>query len=131
MPAFFDSNILLYLAQDDERKAEIAERLLEEGGSINIQVLSELANVARRKFRYDWDQIYTLLDGVQRLLRVHDLTLQVHRYGLAIAERQVLSVYDGMIVAAALHADCDTLYSEDMHAGLVTDGRLTIVNPFA
>jgi predicted nucleic acid-binding protein len=35
-----------------------------------------------------------------------------------------------MIVAAALHADCDTLWSEDMHDGLVIDGRLRVLNPF-
>jgi predicted nucleic acid-binding protein len=26
--------------------------------------------------------------------------------------------------------DCDTLWSEDMHHGMVLDGRLRIVNPF-
>ena len=36
-----------------------------------------------------------------------------------------------MIVAAALEAGCDTLYSEDMHHGLVVDGRLSVVNSFA
>jgi predicted nucleic acid-binding protein len=33
--------------------------------------------------------------------------------------------------AAALHAGCDTLYSEDMHHGLLLEGRLRVVNPFA
>jgi predicted nucleic acid-binding protein len=36
-----------------------------------------------------------------------------------------------MIVAAALLAGCDTLYTEDMHPGLVIENRLRIVNPFA
>lgn len=35
-----------------------------------------------------------------------------------------------MIVAAALEAGCDALCSEDMHDGLIVDGRLTVVNPF-
>jgi predicted nucleic acid-binding protein len=35
-----------------------------------------------------------------------------------------------MIVAAALLAGCDVLYSEDMHDGLVIEERLRIVNPF-
>ncbi len=60
-----------------------------------------------------------------------DLDLDLHRLGVRIAERQKLSVYDGMIVAAALIAECDILYSEGMHDGLVVDGRLRIVNPFA
>jgi predicted nucleic acid-binding protein len=47
-----------------------------------------------------------------------------------LAERYQLGVYDGMIVAAALVAGCTTLYSEDMHDGLVID-QLTIRNPYA
>jgi predicted nucleic acid-binding protein len=35
-----------------------------------------------------------------------------------------------MIVAAALEADCGTLWSEDMQDGLLVDRRLRIVNPF-
>jgi predicted nucleic acid-binding protein len=41
-----------------------------------------------------------------------------------------LSIYDAMIAASALHADCDTLWSEDMQHGMVLDDRLRIVNPF-
>ena len=50
--------------------------------------------------------------------------------GLALAERYGLSVYDAMIAASALHAECDTLWSEDMHDGLVIEDQLRIVNPF-
>ena len=38
---------------------------------------------------------------------------------------------DSCIIAAALLADCDTLWTEDMHHGLVIDGCLMIRNPFA
>ena len=58
------------------------------------------------------------------------LTETTHELGLVLAERHVLNVYDGMIVAAAQLAGCETLYSEDMHDGLVID-QLTIRNPFA
>jgi len=34
------------------------------------------------------------------------------------------------IVAAALLAGCDTLYTEDLKNGRVFDGQLTVVNPF-
>ncbi|HEY7499132.1 MAG TPA: hypothetical protein VH740_11495 [Vicinamibacterales bacterium] len=39
-------------------------------------------------------------------------------------------MFDGLIAASALEADCDTLYSEDLQDGQVIDGRLTIRNPF-
>jgi predicted nucleic acid-binding protein len=35
-----------------------------------------------------------------------------------------------MIIAAALQAGCETLYSEDMHHRQMIDKRLQIVNPF-
>ncbi len=44
----------------------------------------------------------------------------------SFAEKYRLSIYDGMIVAAALTAGCDILYSEDMHHGLKVDGQLRI-----
>ncbi len=64
------------------------------------------------------------------LLTVHPVTLETHETGLALAERYSLSIYDAMIAASAFHADCDTLWSEDMQHGMVLDDRLRIANPF-
>jgi predicted nucleic acid-binding protein len=64
------------------------------------------------------------------LLRVHSVTTEVHESGLTLAERYNLSVYDAMIAASALAAECETLWSEDMQHGMVIDSRLRIVNPF-
>ena len=49
---------------------------------------------------------------------------------MGLAERYGLSIYDAMIVAAALDADCDILWSEDMQNGMTIEGRIAIVNPF-
>ena len=46
--SFFDTNVLVYLAPGDKVKADRAEALLSDGGVISVQVLNELANVARR-----------------------------------------------------------------------------------
>jgi predicted nucleic acid-binding protein len=35
-----------------------------------------------------------------------------------------------MIAAAALHAECDTLWSEDLQHGMALDQGLRILNPF-
>jgi predicted nucleic acid-binding protein len=129
--SFIDTNVLLYLAGSDTGKAETAETLIEAGGVISVQVLNELANVARRKMGLDWDQTHALLGALRGLLDVRQLTIEVHDTGLALAERYRLSVYDAMIVASALHAGCATLWSEDMQDGLSIDGRLLVVNPFA
>jgi predicted nucleic acid-binding protein len=128
--SFFDTNVLLYIASGDDVKAERSEQLIAEGGTVSVQVLNEIANVARRKMRYSWERTHNLLSQIRLLLPVIPVTLDIHETGIGLAERYTLSIYDGMIAAAALDSGCDTLWSEDMHHGLVIDGRLTVVNPF-
>ena len=128
--SFFDTNILVYLASGDTKKADRAEAAIAKGGSISVQVLNELANVARRKMQMSWDETHALLNMLRDLLTVHPLTVETHETGLGIAERYGLSTYDAMIAASALHAGCDTLWSEDMQHGLALKEGLRIVNPF-
>ena len=54
----------------------------------------------------------------------------MHDSGLALAERYGLSTWDAMIAATAIHAGCDTLWSEDLQHDMVLDDRLRVVNPF-
>jgi predicted nucleic acid-binding protein len=111
-------------------KADRAEAAVAAGGTISVQVLNELANVARRKMRMSWQDTHAFLSTVRGLLTVHPLTVEIHKTGLALAERYNLVIYDAMIAASALNADCDTLWSEDIQHGMVLDGRLRIANPF-
>ena len=128
--SFLDTNVLVYLASGDAAKAERAEALVAAGGAISVQVLNELANVARRKMAMSWDAAHAFLAPLRGLLKVHPLTVETHETGLAMAERYGLSVYDAMIVASALEAGCATLWSEDMHDGLQIEERLRIADPF-
>jgi predicted nucleic acid-binding protein len=128
--SFFDTNVLAYLASGDTAKADRAEAALAAGGSISVQVLNELANVARRKMQMSWDETHALLDMLRGLLTVHPLTTEIHEAGLRLAERYGFSIYDAMIAASALQAGCDTLWSEDMQHGMALDEGLRIVNPF-
>jgi len=47
-----------------------------------------------------------------------------------MAKRHGYGIFDALIVAAALRAECETLWSEDMQHGAVIGERLRIVNPF-
>ena len=129
--SFADSNVLLYVPDDDIAKATIATQILAGGLTISVQVLNEIAVVMLRKWRRDWAEIDAFLSDIRGATLVRPVDEDTHDLGLAIAKEHRLHIYDSMIVAAALLANCDTLYSEDMHAGLVVRGRLTIVNPFA
>ena len=128
--SFFDTNVLLYVASGDPAKANRAEELIGAGGMISVQVLNEIANVARRKIGMSWRETRAFLSLIRALLPVQSLTIDIHETGLALAGRYGLSIYDAMIAASALHADCDTLWSEDMQDGIVLSGRLRIINPF-
>ena len=128
--AFIDTNILLYLLSEDPNKADRAETIVRAGGTISIQVLNELANVTHRKLAMSWMEINELLSLIRSLCSIEPLTIETHDLGKLIAEHYKLSVYDTMIVAAALLGGCETLYSEDMQDGLLIDNQLRICNPF-
>jgi predicted nucleic acid-binding protein len=128
--AFIDSNIILYMLATDGAKARTAESILHTGGTISVQVLNEIASVAIRKLDMTWEETNQFLLPLRSLCTVEPLTLETHDRGREIAERFQLSVYDSIIVGAALLADCTVLYSEDMHDGLRIEKTLQIVNPF-
>ena len=77
------------------------------------------------------EQLEAVLSGIRAAMRTIPVSVEIHEMALRIRERHRFAFYDCAIVAAALRAGCDTLWSEDMHHGLVIDGRLTIRNPFA
>ena len=128
--SFIDTNVLVYVASGDPAKADRAEKIIADGGTISVQVLNEVANVARRKMRMTWSETHALLSMIRALLPVQPITVETHETGLELAERYGLSICDAMIAASALHAECDMLWSEDMHDGVVIKDRLRIANPF-
>lgn len=127
---FIDTNVLLYLLSADNGKADRAEMVVQTGGLISVQVLNEMANVARRRLAMSWMEINEVLALIRSVCPIAPLTIETHDRGRLVAERYGLSVYDAMIVAAALLGGCETLYSEDMQDGLLIDHQLRIFNPF-
>ena len=129
MSQFFDTNILVY-AFLDATKRERALEVLSEGGLISIQVLNEFTNVALKKRKRSWPEIETAVGVIRaRFPKVILLTVEIHAAAVVLAREHVLSIYDALIVAAALEAGCDTLFSEDMQHQRAF-GAMRIVNPF-
>ena len=131
MRAFLDSNILLYAVSSDATKAPVAGKLVENGGTVSVQVLNEFANIAFKKHRRSWIDITHALRVLRAQLHVQALTVEAHEFALQIAERYRFSFYDSLLVAAALQSGCTTFWSEDLHNGQLIEGQLTIRNPFA
>lgn len=135
--AFLDTNILVYTFDDsapDKRETArgLVRRALEDGGAIiSWQVVQEFLSLASRKFarvlcaadraRY--------LQGVLAPLCEVFPTVELYGVALDVQERWQLSFYDASILAAALVADCGTVFTEDLHHGLVVRG-LSVVDPF-
>lgn len=126
---FFDTNVLLYLLSEDTQKADRAEAIIALGGVISVQVLNEFASVASRKLKMSYTEIRDSLSIIRSICDTRALTVEIHEQGLAIAEQFGFSLYDSLIVSAALDAGCSMLYSEDMQHGQLIDSLL-IHNPF-
>ncbi|MCL4855163.1 MAG: PIN domain-containing protein, partial [Bryobacteraceae bacterium] len=109
---FFDTNVILYAFREGDRRSLIAEELLSKGGVLSVQVLNEFVSVARRKLHRNWAEVRQAL----KVLRVFcpepiPLTVEIHERALQLAEKYGYSIYDSLVIAAALDAGATTLYS--------------------
>jgi predicted nucleic acid-binding protein len=128
---FFDTNILIYALQSDDDRNRKAQSLLTTGGIISVQSLNEFASVARRKLKMRWKEIQEAIAAIETLCpSPQAITIETHRRALHIAERYGYSIFDALILAAALEANSTILYSEDLQHGQKVEG-LTIRNPFS
>lgn len=134
MPAksFFDTNVVVYALAEGDPRSERAEELLDAGGVVSVQVLNEFVNVARRKMSMSWSEIADAVGAIVALCPSPvAVTLRTHDAARRIAENYGYSVYDALVIAAAIEGECETLFSEDLRNGQTIDGRITIRNPFA
>ncbi len=130
--AFFDTNVLVYIVGHRDERTGIAEALVAGGGVVSVQVLNELASVSHRKLGMSWEDIADALGAIRLLCPSPiPLTTDTHDTGRRIAAKYGFQFYDALIAAAALEAECTTLYSEDFQDGQVIERRLTVRNTFA
>jgi predicted nucleic acid-binding protein len=128
---FFDTSVLLYLLSDDTAKADrIESLLLSARGVVSVQVLNEFAVVALRKLKMPLNEVREILDTIRAVCAVEPLTIETHDRGLAVCERYRFSLYDSMLIAAALISGAKIVYSEDLRHGQVIDNQLRVTNPF-
>lgn len=129
MSAFWDTNVFVY-AFIGGPKQQIARARLTAGGRISVQVLNEFASVMSKKMRQPWREVERFLSVIRvRFPSAAPLTLETHAAAVALARDHSLVFYDALILAAAIEAGCETLYSEDFQHGQ-RFGELRVVNPF-
>jgi len=131
VPVFVDTNVAVYaLGRDSDKKAR-AKQILDDAPVASSQVINEAISVLMGKQRFAREEAYEVADAIMKLVAVAPVTANTVRDAMTVGLRYGLSHWDSLIVAAALAAGCDTLYSEDMQDGQVFGDRLTVRNPFA
>jgi predicted nucleic acid-binding protein len=134
---FIDTNIVVYsFDPNDQRKQDIARELIQNAlkdqtGCISSQVIQEFLNVSTKKFNPPLSHPDSLkyLNAVLAPLCEVFTSLDLLRRTIEVSERWQYSLYDSMIITAALQANCALLYSEDLQHEQQIES-LTIVNPF-
>src|SRR5580698_10350771 len=119
--AFFDTNVVVYsLNPTDVRKAPIAAAILRSAvktntGVLSYQVIQELMNIGFSKFRPPMTpaEAAFYLDEVAREFEVVPWSAALVHQAINIRARYLFGWYDCLIIAAALEAKCDVLYTED------------------
>ena len=134
MPVFFDTNVLVYCTdttapKKQARARELVARMTAAGEAVvSTQVLIELFHTVVRKQKMPpaTAQALTLAYSAWPLIN-SDAALVHAAIRKSIAHR--LSIWDAMVIEAALRADAQTLYTEDLSHGQRFD-KLAVVNPF-
>jgi predicted nucleic acid-binding protein len=134
MSAFFDTNVLVYLVDaGDQAKRAIATELVashlrDRSLVISTQVLQELyATLLRRRFLEPEDAAEMIATLAQE--RVVPSTGEFVVRAVALARRYELSLWDALVVRAAIEAQCGVIFTEDLQDGM-RFGELRVVNPF-
>jgi len=126
-----DTNILVYCHSNDElEKQEKAISLFSLYPIVSTQVLSEYINVVKRKLKLPKDEIMDVCLQNIEMCVLQPVSLSTLKYARRLLDRYNFQLFDSIIVASALEADCRILYSEDLHHGLMVENRLEIINPF-
>lgn len=131
--AFIDTNIWLYafIESGEAEKSEAARALLNSTQPIiSEQIINEICVNLIKKANFSEDRIRHLIDAFYEKYQVIHLDRSILHAASRLRERYALSFWDSTVVACALAAQVNTLFSEDIQHGQVIEKRLQIVNPF-
>lgn len=132
--SFPDSNVWLYaLTNQDEKRKKQAEDLIEENKEricLSTQVINEVCLNLKKKASFDEVGISRLISSFYLNCEVIKLNQKILLKASDLRARYLFSFWDGLIVASALAANAEILYSEDMQDGLMVENKLKITDPF-
>ena len=129
---FIDTNIWLYafIESKEKEKTVKAKQVIDSREIvISTQVINELSVNLLRKADFAEEQLRELITDLYDTYLIVELDRTVQLTASTLRERYQFSFWDSSVVASALLSGAQVLYSEDMHDGLVVEGKLTIRNP--
>ena len=127
---FIDSNIILYLFTDDNKRKNIVNSFLSSNYTISTQVINENVNVCLKKLQLGKEESFKQGNNLMNIFNVVNIFPSTINTAFRLSLKYGFSYWDSLIVSTALENNCDVLFSEDMHDGLVVEERLKISNPF-
>jgi|SRR4028119_433924 predicted nucleic acid-binding protein len=135
MPPFFDTNVLVYAFDEGEPEkravalALIEEHLVDGDGVISVQVLREFYSAVRREPQPLSNEVAAT--AMRRLAGFSPLSEDIGMVLKAVrrAQEMSISLWDALIVEAALKAGADRLFTEDLQHGQIIEG-MRVENPF-
>ena len=126
-----DTNVILYShSMETPDKRLISEKLLQLYPIISGQVISEYLNVMKRSFPITKTDLMNLCAQWMRKCIIFPVEISIIETARNLIQKYDFQIFDSIIVASALDAGCDVLYSEDMHHNQLIEGKLKIINPF-
>jgi predicted nucleic acid-binding protein len=130
---FLDTNIIIYLYSEDESdKRDASYKFVNRLDCVtSIQAMNEASNVWYRKYNLSKTEIAKYLDEIES---VCDEIMLVRRktidQAMDIKDRYGYSLYDCLILASSIEANCNIILTEDMKDGQIINETLKIINPF-
>lgn len=130
--SFVDTNIVVYCySETQEDKKILAQRVsLNPDSVISTQVIQEFGNTMSRKFGQSWNSIQAAIQELTLNYQVYINTPVTITNACRITDKYKYSFYDSLIIASALEAGFDILYTEDMQHNQLIEDKLRILNPF-
>lgn len=130
--AFVDTNVLIYSVSDEADKQQKARTLVAQVPEVVIsaQVLSEFTNACLRRDLLTLDEIEPISEAWMTAFEVVSVDVDVIQRAYAIKRRYGYSWWDSVMLAAAVVAECEVVYTEDLQDQQFIDEQLRIENPF-
>ena len=131
---FLDSNLWVYLlGKEDERKSlRVLDLTCSKNIVTTVQVVNEtISALKKRKFGFDEGKIREVIDFFYDSYEIENISKESILQASFLREKYGFQLWDSLLVSSALNLGCNFFYSEDLHEGLLVEGRMKVVNPFS